>query len=436
MFETLDDSKLKKVHFKIATLSSGGSFLDGFDISIISVAILILRPEFALTSTEVTLLLGSTILGMIFGGIVVGYIADLKGRRYLYLWDMIFFIVFTVLCAIATNYLQLLIFRLLLGIAIGADYAITPTIIAEFSPAKHRGMLLSLAGAAWFIGAFVAYGIGTLLIPLGDVSWRYMFLIGIIPAIIILVLRRDVPESPRWLLSHGKNEKANESMEIIDSKAHIQAPVTYTKTKISDLFRKKYIAATVFISVFWFALDAVTYVIALNGPSILEDLGLTSDAASGYATIIALLAIIGAAIAIIFIDSIGRKSLTAIGFAGMVVTLLLAAVLFKYSPIVIYIVLLFVVFEITEELGPGIISSVYPQELYPTEIRSTAQGFGTTISRVGALFGIFSFALVSALYGISGGLIFLAGISGVGLIVTLLLGKETARRSLEELNKS
>ena len=435
MFETLDDSKLKKVHFKIATLSSGGSFLDGFDISIISVAILILRPEFALTPTEVTLLLGSTILGMIFGGIVVGYIADLKGRRYLYLWDMIFFIVFTVLCAIATDYLQLLIFRLLLGIAIGADYAITPTIIAEFSPAKHRGMLLSLAGAAWFIGAFGAYGIGTLLIPLGDVSWRYMFLIGIIPAIIILVLRRDVPESPRWLLSHGKNEKANESMEIIDSKAHIQAPVTYTKTKISDLFRKKYIAATVFISVFWFALDAVTYVIALNGPSILEDLGLTSDAASGYATIIALLAIIGAAIAIIFIDSIGRKSLTAIGFAGMVVTLLLAAVLFKYSPIVIYTVLLFVVFEITEELGPGIISSVYPQELYPTEIRSTAQGFGTTISRVGALFGIFSFALVSALYGIGGGLIFLAGISGVGLIVTLLLGKETARKSLEELNK-
>ncbi len=435
MFKALDDSKLKKIHFKIAMLSSGGSFLDGFDISIISVAILILRPQFALTSTEVTLLLGSTILGMIFGGIVVGYIADLKGRRYLYLWDMIFFIIFTVLCAVATDYIQLLIFRLLLGIAIGADYAITPTIIAEFSPAKHRGMLLSLAGAAWFIGAFGAYGIGTVLIPLGNVSWRYMFLVGIIPAIFILILRRDVPESPRWLLSHGKNQQANESMEIIDSNASVHVPVTYTKTKISDLFKKKYIAATVFISVFWFALDAVTYVIALNGPSILEDLGLTSDAASGYATIIALLAIIGAGIAIIFIDSVGRKSLTMIGFTGMVVTLLLAAILFEYFPIVIYIVVLFVVFEIAEELGPGIISSVYPQELYPTEIRSTAQGFGTTISRVGALFGIFTFALVSALYGIGGGLIFLAAISGMGLIVTLVLGKETAKKSLEDLNK-
>ncbi len=435
MFEKLDDSSLKKVHFKIAMRSSGGSFLDGFDISIISVAILILRPEFTLTSTDVTLLLGSTILGMIFGGVIVGYIADLKGRRYLYLWDMIFFILFTVLCAVATDYLQLLIFRLLLGIAIGADYAITPTIISEFSPAKRRGMLLSLSGAAWFIGAFGAYGVGTVLIPLGNVSWRYMFLVGIIPAIIILLLRRDVPESPRWLLAHGKNEKANQAMEIIDSSVNVQAPVTYTKTKISDLFTRKYIAATVFISVFWFALDAVTYVIALNGPSILEDIGLTSDAASGYATIIALLAIIGAGIAIIFIDSVGRKSLTVIGFAGMLITLILAAVLFDYFPVVIYIVLLFVVFEITEELGPGIISSIYPQELYPTEIRSTAQGFGTTISRVGALFGIFAFAFISTSYGIGGGLIFLAGISGIGLIVTLLLGKETARKSLEELNE-
>ncbi len=435
MFEKLDDSSLKKVHFKIAMLSSGGSFLDGFDISIISVAILILRPEFTLTSTDVTLLLGSTILGMIFGGVIVGYIADLKGRRYLYLWDMIFFILFTVLCAVATDYLQLLIFRLLLGIAIGADYAITPTIISEFSPAKRRGMLLSLSGAAWFIGAFGAYGVGTVLIPLGNVSWRYMFLVGIIPAIIILLLRRDVPESPRWLLAHGKNEKANQAMEIIDSSVNVQAPVTYTKTKISDLFTRKYIAATVFISVFWFALDAVTYVIALNGPSILEDIGLTSDAASGYATIIALLAIIGAGIAIIFIDSVGRKSLTVIGFAGMLITLILAAVLFDYFPVVIYIVLLFVVFEITEELGPGIISSIYPQELYPTEIRSTAQGFGTTISRVGALFGIFAFAFISTSYDIGGGLIFLAGISGIGLIVTLLLGKETARKSLEELNE-
>lgn len=435
MFEALDESRLKKVHFRITALSSGGSFLDGYDISIISVAVLVLKSQFSLSSTEITLLLGSTILGMIFGGVLIGYLTDLKGRRYVYLWDMAFFILFGVLSAVATDYLQLLLFRLLLGVAIGADYAITPTIIAEFSPVKHRGKLLSFSGAAWFIGAFASYGIGTVLIPLGNISWRYMFLIGVIPAAIVLLLRRDVPESPRWLLSHGENEKANASMREIDRSANVVAPKTYTKTRFGDLFRKRYIAATAFISIFWFALDAVTYVIALNGPSILHDLGISADTASGYATLIALLAIIGAVIAIMFIDTTGRKNLTLIGFTGMVATLLLAAFLFEYYPVVIYIVLLFVVFEISQELGPGITNSVYPQELYPTEIRSTAQGFGTTVSRVGALFGIFVFAFIAGAYGISAGMIFLAVISAMGLVVTIWLGNETAGKSLEELNR-
>ena len=432
----MDDSRLKKVHLRITALSSGGSFLDGYDISIISVAILILQSQFSLSPIEVTLLLGSTILGMIFGGVFIGYITDLRGRRYVYMWDMAFFIFFTVLTAVATDYLQLLLFRLLLGIAIGADYAITPTIIAEFSPMKHRGKLLSLSGAAWFIGAFASYGIGTILIPLGNISWRYMFLIGIVPSLIILILRRDVPESPRWLLSHGENKRANESMKEIDINAYVDAPVTHSRTRIGDLFRKKYIAATAFISIFWFALDAVTYVIALDGPSVLQGFGISSDAASSYATVIAFLAIIGAVIAILLIDTKGRKNLTVAGFAGMVITLLLAAVIFDYFPAVIYIVLLFVVFEISQELGPGITNSIYPQELYATDIRSTAQGFGTTISRVGALFGIFAFSFVWDMYGIGTGMIFLAVISAIGLAVTIWLGKETAGKSLEELSGS
>ncbi len=435
MFNAIDESKLKKIHLRITALSSAGSFLDGYDIAIISVAILILRPQFSLTTGEVTFLLGSTILGMIFGGVLIGYLTDIKGRKYVYMWDMAFFILFAMLSAVATDYLQLLLFRLLLGVAIGADYAISPTIIAEFSPMKHRGKLLSFSGAAWFIGAFVAYGIGTVLIPLGNVSWRYMFLIGVIPAVIVLLLRRDIPESPRWLLSHGENEKANASMREIDSNAYVQAPATYSKTRIGDLFRKKYIAATVFISVFWFSLAAVTYVIALYGPSILQSLGISSDAASGYATIVAALAIIGAIIAILLIDTAGRKNLTMIGFAGMVVTLLIAALLFEFYPVIIFIVLLFVVFEISQELGPGITNSIFPQELYPTEIRSTAQGFGTTISRVGALFGIFAFAFIAGAYGNSIGMIFLVAISAMGLVVTIFLGKETAGKSLEELNK-
>ncbi len=121
MFQTLDDSRIKKIHLRITALSSGGSFLDGYDISIISVAILILQSEFSLSIPEVTLLLGSTLLGMVLGGVTIGYLTDLKGRRYIYLWDMLLFIIFTVLTAVSTSYTQLLVFRLLLGVAIGSD---------------------------------------------------------------------------------------------------------------------------------------------------------------------------------------------------------------------------------------------------------------------------------------------------------------------------
>lgn len=434
MFGPMDDSGIRKVHLRITALSSGGSFLDGYDISIISVAILILQSQFLLSGTQVTILLGSTLLGMVLGGVTIGYLTDLKGRRYIYLWDMALFILFTVLSALSANYIQLLVFRLLLGVAIGADYAISPTIISEFSPVRQRGRLLSLAGAAWFIGAFASYGIGTILIPLGNISWRLMFLAGIIPAFIILVLRHGIPESPRWLANKGENDLALKSMNKIIPSTGINTMQSIKKTSIRELFGKRYIASTVFISVFWFALDAVTYVIALEGPTILHGIGISKDAASGYATIIAFLAIIGAVIAILFIERTGRKNLTVIGFAGMVITLLISAFVFDYFPIILIIIPLFVIFEISQELGPGITSSVYPQELFPTEIRSTAQGFGTSISRVGALFGIFVFAIVNDAYGIGPGLVFLAVISAVGMVFTIWLGKETAGRTLEELN--
>ena len=100
MFKAMDDSKIRRIHMKITTLSSAGSFLDGFDISIISVAILTITSLYSLTTTEQTLLLGSTLLGMVFGGLSIGYLTDIKGRRFVFLWDMVIFILFTFLTAI------------------------------------------------------------------------------------------------------------------------------------------------------------------------------------------------------------------------------------------------------------------------------------------------------------------------------------------------
>lgn len=433
MFDSLDDSKVKSVHLKITALSSGGFFLDGYDITVVAVAILLLTKEFSLSPADNILVIGSTVIGMIFGGILGGYLTDKRGRKYIYLWDMVLFIIFTILTAVSTSVTELVLFRLLLGVAIGADYAISPTIIAEYAPKKHRGKLLTIAGLSWFVGAAFSYAGGYLLGFLGTEAWRYMFLIGVIPAAIVLVLRTSIPESPRWLLEKGEKEKAAESVREITGSAELELTESTEKASIGDLFRKKYVRATVFMLTFWFLLDAVTYVIALEGPSILESLGLNTQNASGVAAIVAVIAIIGAVLTFFLVDRTGRKKVTAIGFAGMAFTLVAAYFILVYAQSIAIFVALFILFEISQEFGPGITNSIYPQELFPTSIRATAQGLGTTVSRVGALVGIALFSIISDIFGFGAGMLLLAVMSFLGLAVTVVLGVETKGKSLEEL---
>ncbi len=435
MFKELDESKVRRIHLKITALSSGGNFLDGYDLAIISVAILLLTPEFSLTSGEQTLLLGSTLIGMVFGGIIGGHLADRGGRKLLYMWDMLFFIVFTILTALSTSLTEILVFRLLLGVAIGADYAISPTIISEYSPAKQRGKLLTINGVSWFVGAAFSYLAGYFLSPFGDIGWRLMFLAGIIPAIIVLALRTSIPESPRWLMKQGKTEEAMKSLEtVVGSQATVEK-IKHEKPHIRELFRGRYLSAILFVFTFWFILDAVTYALALEGPSILQlSFGLSSAQASGTASVIAMLAIIGAVMTFFAIDVAGRRKVTMFGFIGMIVTLLLGAFSLIYFKSLIAIILIFVLFEISEEFGPGITSSIYPQELFPTSIRATAQGLGTTVSRIGALVGIFSFSFLADVYGYGVGLLYLAVLSLIGILATIVYKVEPMGKSLEEVS--
>lgn len=202
-FAALDNAKTSSTHLRITLLSVAGTFLDGYDISIIGVALTIITAisafSYASTPLGKGLMAASTTIGMLFGALTIGYITDLRGRKFMYLWDMVIFIVFTAAISLSFNFWSLFIFRLILGLAIGADYAIGATIISEFTPKKSRGKFLASDGLAWWVGAAVAFVVGYLLLNVGgsDISWRIMFAVGIIPAIIVLILRRKVPESAR-----------------------------------------------------------------------------------------------------------------------------------------------------------------------------------------------------------------------------------------------
>ena len=332
---------------------------------------------------------------------------------------------------------------ILLGLGLGADYAIGATIIGEFSPVKYRGKLLVTNVLSWFLGAAVASISGFLLLPLGNQSWRYMFLLGIIPAVIILILRRDVPESARWLANKGKTkEAADVERELTGTTDNLAIIKKDNKNPLKELLSRKYLKSLLFVGIFWFTFDASFYGISIFSPTILELLGLKARMAVLGSAVFDMFAILGSVIAILLIDRIGRKGITIIGFSGMVVSLAALGIITFYVPNKsafitdgVLIFAMFLIFYVTEAIGPGSTDFVYPIELFPTEDRATAQGFGTSVSRIGAILGITTFPFIVSIYGFSTSLFFFTGLSVIGLLATVFLATETKGKTLEEINE-
>ncbi|MCL4312091.1 MAG: sugar porter family MFS transporter [Candidatus Thermoplasmatota archaeon] len=444
-YNALDNAKMNSLHKKITALSVGGTFLDGYDISIISVALIVMsKPVYGLTTDfGRAMIAASTVIGMLFGAILFGYITDLYGRRTMYMYDMVLFIILTAAEAFSWNFASLFIMRFILGLGLGADYAIGTTIIGEFSPVKYRGKLLVTNVLSWFLGAAVASISGFLLLPLGNQSWRYMFLLGIIPAVIILILRRDVPESARWLANKGKTkEAADVERELTGTTDNLAIIKKDNKNPLKELLSRKYLKSLLFVGIFWFTFDASFYGISIFSPTILELLGLKARMAVLGSAVFDMFAILGSVIAILLIDRIGRKGITIIGFSGMVVSLAALGIITFYVPNKsafitdgVLIFAMFLIFYVTEAIGPGSTDFVYPIELFPTEDRATAQGFGTSVSRIGAILGITTFPFIVSIYGFSTSLFFFTGLSVIGLLATVFLATETKGKTLEEINE-
>lgn len=446
VFSTLDDAPPNRTHFRITALSVAGTFLDGYDISIIGVALTIITAisafSYASTPLGKGLMAASTVIGMLFGALSIGYVTDLRGRKFMYMWDMVIFIIFTALITVSFNFWSLFIFRLILGLAIGADYAIGATIISEFSPKKSRGKFLASDGLAWWVGAAFAYIVGYLLLPFGVNSWRWMFAIGIIPAIVVLVLRRKVPESARWLAHQGNASGAKEIEKLVVGSSD---DLGFSKQKVSflTLFSKRYIKNTVYFGTAWFFYDVAFYGIGIFTPTILALLGLTHSLSILGSAVFSSIAIIGSVLCILTVDRWGRKPVTVLGFSGMFISLLVLAFIAARTPkdafavgiMGVLIASMYILFELTQSWGMGSTDFVYGQELFPTSVRATGQGWGTSISRIGAILGLTTFPTIVTLYGLGYGLLFFAIAALIGMMLTIFLAPETKNKSLEELTE-
>ncbi|WP_144528530.1 MFS transporter [Peribacillus simplex] len=429
----LDDAPLNKFHIKIAGLTFGAHFTDGYILGIIAFALSLLTPQMDLTPFWIGLIGSSALIGLFLGSLVLGWVSDYVGRQKIFVFSFIVITAASILQFFADSPTELVLYRILLGIGLGGDYSVGHTMLAEFSPRKHRGVLLGSFSVVWTFGYVVANLIGILAVDSAPDAWRWMLASSAIPAVIILVLRMGTPESPRWLISKGRVKEAREIVKkhvgpniVLDDEKPVQ-----TNSSFSTLFRKDIRKRTAFNCIFFVCLVIPYFAIYTFLPSILDAIGLSE----GYGTDFLLngLLIIGALLGIWFTVKFTRRGFLISSFMVLIVTLTLLSVL--PSSATVLMILSFAIFTLIMSAVSNLVG-VFPAESFPTEIRSSGVGLATAISRLGSAIGTFLLPIGIASIGIQFTMLCLTGVLIIGAIVSMAWAPETKSLSLSEASNS
>ncbi len=445
----MDISRLTRLHWKVWFLSAMGIFLDGFDLFIIAVALPLLEIQFKTSPSMLGLIGASAPLGCVLGATVFGRFTDRLGRKTILLIDLLFFVVFAGLSAVAWSVTSLIVFRFLLGIGIGADYPVSSTYITENMPTRLRGRMLVGGFGFQALGMLAGAVVGVVILKLyPDVSaWRWILGFAVIPAVIILLFRLTLPESPRWLINQGRNEEAAAvASQMTGKKINIDAMKVSSKSKFTDLFSQRYLARTILTASSWFLMDVAFYGIGFFTPIILATMAFThsndfiaQDVAATYgAAFIEIFLILGIFICVLLVDRIGRTKLQTWGFFGMAIGMFILASssLFPgHNAQMALIFIGFILFYVMTNIGPNPTTYLLPAELFPTHLRATGHGFASASGKVGAAVGIFLLPVLKAEIGLPVTMVLMGAVCLVGFILTAILGFETKGKSLDDIHK-
>jgi len=425
--------KVRPLHWLISTLSAMGVFLDGYDLNVIAFSILIISSVYkiSVSSPLYPLLLSSGLIGMAIGGVIFGSVADRIGRKSMFIIDIIMFVIFTALSALAVNVLEIIIFRIFMGIGIGADYPVSSSLIAEMSPTSNRGMLLMYGIMFYWLGVLVSGAVNYLVLPFGaEISWRLALGVGAVLAVPVIIARWLMPESFRWLKASGKDKEAEKVAKKVMGEGYSVQP--QKDVKVSELF-KKYKKPLAFVLTTWFAFALGSYGFGFFTPTLYHELGIKSlRMIALFGTLTAPFPIISYLGLMKMIDKVGRKIPAIAGFVVMIAVLAVLVPLVRLSPF--FLLPLFIVFASLEQWPGGLLSFSYSVELFPTKVRGLAQGLATSVSRVGAITGIFAFDFIKS-YGLIYGMAFFITILVIATAVTAVMAPETKGLKLEEIEE-
>lgn len=432
--------------YMVSIVAAASGLLFGFDIAVINGAIIFLREQFRLTEFQTEVAASSLLVGCVAGASIAGWLSDRFGRRRILIFSAVLFALSAVGAALPRVLGEFVAARFAGGIAIGVASVLAPLYIAEVSPTRIRGRLVSLNQMAIVSGILLAYLVNWSLSFAGPQGWRWMFATAALPSLAFFVALFFVPESPRWLTEYGRTEEALAILtrvagraEALKSMQEIQEVIAEETGSLRDLLQPG-MRRVLLLGVALAVLQQVTGVntVLFYGSIIFKEQvgGHSETAAIGANVIVGLINFLFTIVALWIIDRVGRKPLMLFSSGAMALSLVGMALAFRVQPppaaLILGLILLFTA-SFAVGLGPGV--WVVLAEIFPTRVRGRAMSIATISLWSACVALTLTFLSLAKALTISGAFSIYAVMCVTMFVVVWRFTPETKGRTLEEIER-
>jgi MFS transporter, putative metabolite:H+ symporter len=440
----IDRLPISRWHWKIAIPIGTGWFFDAFDALTIAFILPVLIGEWKLQPAQIGLLIAGGYLGQIIGSVFFGWLAERIGRAPVTICTLLIYGLMSFVAAFSWSFTSLFIIRFIQGLGLGGEIPVMATYVNEWANAKRRGRFALLYQWVFAVGILCSALLATWVVP--HWGWQWMFVIGAVPALFALPLRRLLPESPRWLANRGRLVEADRILSRVEAEisqngrhplppvADGALPIRPVKASVTDLFRGIYLKRTISVWIVWFCTFSVVYGLSNWMPSVFRTVYKASvQDAIQLGFLMAALGVAVAFVSVLVIDYTGRRPLFAFGLLAGAVPLFVLAMQPQLDVSSVRILVL--VSAGCVGLLAGSLNT-YTAELYPTELRALGVGLGNAWLRLASVIGPTVIGLLLPLGGITDVYLFFGCLALLGFAVMAFFCTETKGRMLEELSPS
>jgi putative MFS transporter len=434
----LDRLPISSFHYRIFWLVGAGMFFDGYDLYVAGgVLASAIQTKFS-TIPQNLQFLSLTFVGMTIGSLITGFVGDKYGRRFTYQINLLIFGLASLAAAFAQDMNQLIICRFVQGLGLGAEIVVGYSTMTEFVPPKTRGRWLSMMAFIVVAGFPVTAILGYLIIP--AFGWRPMFIIAGVGSLIVWYLRKNLPESPRWLESQGRTAEAEALMQSIEKEISAGAgalppvvvPAPVPQLTASAMLRPPILQRMIVGSWVLITINTLIFGFVIFLPQFFLRQGLTIANSLGYTVVLAAASLVGCALGAYLSDAIGRRwSIIGASIATIVFGWVYARFNAASDPQIVLSVGFVLIVAIYVQTA--ILFGVYTPELFPTEIRLRANGICNTLGRGATVISPFIVGALMANYQLPGVVWLMIGLVVIQIVVVWAWGVEPRNRALEDV---